>query len=763
MSDAKTNRITIKVTHTKLMYPSKPSVEKSLAIERPQFDKIRSKSDLLKHLAGPLKLNVEDVNQLKLFRKSKKQKDYVALESTDDFKALARSLKVKNHIKLVINDTTAPVPESTESSSKKRKIQTMDFSSLGDALLEAAFEHFKDLFNDDSSTNATASNSNSASTSTTTTTSTTDAKASEPSSEKDAKTKNHLDEIVHTNIACDSCSPDTFVPIKGTRYACLVCPNFDLCESCEANQHSNQTNIGSHSYKHPMAKISYLDSEFDRKRFGRRCFGQTQGQSHGHHGHGHHGRHGHSVYDIPVEISSTTAKSLFANGGFEKIVENANRYESLIKLLESTAHLEADALDDDIKFTLLKSVLEDNLAPVPPYSSGSPAASHSTVLVPKVDSIDKIVINTKKIGNNSRVISLMLTNNSKHTITGGDLKFEFYNLNHNEIVIVKNANSIKPGQTRFYNLGGLHEIFSRLSGMNLKITTSNGLLEGIYNENEDSLMTFSRIDDEDSNEDTQTDLTLNNEDEINVTLVPKSSSLAQIIIYNKSKKTVDCSDLKLEIVNCFGKSVVAVMVRKRHGIFPGKIGKFNIGLINAHMKFPFKLIMKNDFNTGYCELNIKNLSGNFNFDPLPVHNEADEPDLINLEQTPEVEDDVRMEDEEDAQTSGTESIVDEKDVGDVEIEVVEDDNEKDSSELEQSSSISGSTHSIILPSLPREAALSGSEYLDARENMAEGEEHQQSKADEEDEPVEDYDLISDGENDVGSDYEILSPVASNSV
>jgi|SRR5688500_2388434 len=36
---------------------------------------------------------------------------------------------------------------------------------------------------------------------------------------------------VHTTYTCDGCGVK---PIVGTRYHCAHCPNFDLCESCEA-------------------------------------------------------------------------------------------------------------------------------------------------------------------------------------------------------------------------------------------------------------------------------------------------------------------------------------------------------------------------------------------------------------------------------------------------------------------------------------------------------------------------------------------------
>lgn len=52
--------------------------------------------------------------------------------------------------------------------------------------------------------------------------------------------------VVHNKIACDGCST---TPIRGIRYKCSVCPDFDFCEKCEAER----------SHGHPFLKIRKPD------------------------------------------------------------------------------------------------------------------------------------------------------------------------------------------------------------------------------------------------------------------------------------------------------------------------------------------------------------------------------------------------------------------------------------------------------------------------------------------------------------------------
>jgi len=123
---------------------------------------------------------------------------------------------------------------------------------------------------------------------------------------------------IHHGVTCDGCG---MKPIEGVRFKCLVCPNFDLCSSCEEkNQHPsdhtllklkvrsggevprcrrgpgfNGFGFGSHFAQTPFGSHG--------PHFGRHFFPhggpQSFGDHHGHHHHGHHrGHHGNPIFRL---------------------------------------------------------------------------------------------------------------------------------------------------------------------------------------------------------------------------------------------------------------------------------------------------------------------------------------------------------------------------------------------------------------------------------------------------------------------------------
>lgn len=663
---------------------------KTISIDRSVLNKLNSKESLIKILSKygiPLSPPYELIS---LARKSKKNKKYIGLESPDDFKCLSRSLKVKNHVKLRISDKTA-IANAAKKTSDESPLKKIDFAKLGDALVEACFDHFKEFMKDFSFDLGESENKSD---------------QHQPADQTNNQTHNQTNDqtndlVVHTNVACDGCSSHEFKPIHGVRYKCLVCPDFDLCSSCEANL---KNPVGGHLPAHPLAKVSTPESAaFGRFATSFREVGSVE----------------HAVY------------------------ENAIRFKKLADSISSGNE------DDDTKFAMLQSLVEqfkNNQA----TQSYSPQQQKQTQTEEKevTDSNqfsdlnleatnEHVVVKTKKYSDHCRVISIMLQNNSRFVINGGDLTFTFFNDDESETVVVRAANSIAPGQHRFYNLGKLSDKFHELSGKKLRISTydSSLIMEGQYNESEESSLVVSTkaVPEFDTKSiETSNNIVFDRKDQVNVVFVPKSSQMAQIIITNKSEKPIDCSDLKFEVYNCFETNVSSVLVHKKHGILSGKSAKFNIAVNGAHLKYPFKLVMKNDSFTAFTELSMKQLTGSFNFNTVtPV----ELPEKATIESTPE----------EELNDDNASSVTEDH-------ELASPPASADQSRLQ---SFSLSVHSMVLPTLPKESIIEqGSQYLDANSTIAEAEDAKNDA--ENDKDMDEYDMISESECEIGSDYEVLS-------
>lgn len=747
--------VVVKATINQLLSKDKAAFDQTFEFTRSKFAHVKTKGSLIE-LLNSAGATLGKENALIMFlRRSKKHREFVSLETDTDFKALARSLKVKNTVRLIINDsnpitvskstnkenasvpsddTTNPPFVNQEKCSNTRK-GPIDFAGLGDAFIEAALEHFKDIMSEFPRNFFEA---------------TAPVDGVEGSTPK--KPKNNT---IHPNVSCDSCSPVNFVPLKGVRYACLVCPDFDLCEECE----SKGIDLGIHSHSHPMAKIIDPASQFIRPLPGNGCPVNAD-----------------LYYDIPLKNCTVETKeqieSMLNDEGIQsffdkatKYIANSERYEELVKLANEGISPDDD-MDENLKFVVMKTLIEDALSKrnsvddgdVNSIKTSETASSSKTteteenemthleyaeeeseegdtqmeivesmdekVSLDKFDVSEHVVIRPKTFNQNSWIMSVMLVNKSQQIITGGDFTFEFSNESKSFKVNVKNASSIKPYQARYYNLRGFTKGMEDVDNMNIKIGTGAQTLTGVFHKDADSILEIFSQQKESVDEGVSSAVdenVLNDSDIVNVTLVPKSSTLAQVIINNKSSKVIDCSHLKLQVINCFGKSVVDVTIRRKLGILPNKHAKFNVGIINTHMKFPFRLIMKNQHNVGEVELSMNELSGNFKFNA---------PEVLDVD------------------TSETESMED-----------ITDNLHEDIS----SSNVSGSTRSIVLPLLPKESSgesMQSSEYIDAENSLSKNIEKDLQVEDPFDE---DYDIISvdEEEEESGSEFEMLSPTVSN--
>src|SRR5271170_1285772 len=71
----------------------------------------------------------------------------------------------------------------------------------------------------------------------------------------DGQDQAHQDGFVHRGISCNKCHEE---PIRGVRYHCLNCIDYDLCEYCEAED--------AHFRTHTMIKIRVPTPSLVRRR-----------------------------------------------------------------------------------------------------------------------------------------------------------------------------------------------------------------------------------------------------------------------------------------------------------------------------------------------------------------------------------------------------------------------------------------------------------------------------------------------------------------
>lgn len=793
----------IRANYVQVFSPDKEIERNEVYVNPIEMHSVKTKQDFLNLLVStelPFSLDKEKVNAYSFARKSKKSKRYIPLETEDDFKCLQRSLNVKSHVKLTINDhshddaaplqvnatmsnETGEVPQNDPVEKEEQKPaecapSPLNLGSLAELLTDVAGEKFREILSD-----ATHEFVNSFGT------------------QVSSRTKKEKEVLTHHDACCDFCSPTENVPLKGIRYKCLVCHDYDLCESCESNFMENEIVTDKHSFMHPTVKIvsplSYKVSKDVLKSLptdekvhfnvfcdkcndynpilGTRfkctvcpnfdlcstCFYDHVRYEEAIGGHNFN----HEMKEIaddsmPQEFSGSlnpglldidlgqcspaltdAIKSLISEGApaallkLESVFEDSKRYRELIDSVDLS---EAED-SEDMRFVILKSLVQkgkestnknveksDEVAlaeasdDVPPLVN-----SHRYKKTERADSVsealgtNKVTLKVKRFGPDSKIFSVNIINNSTHYFPAGDLFFEFSDENSKEVIIVKNASAIDISKSRFYNLSGEVE---KHFGKKLKVSCHNDdyVMEGVFDP-EESLLTVSR---ERQSSVSSMSSTSSNETEpteslkIGVNLALKSNGMSQITILNNSEKFIDCSDLTIEVLNFLGNSICKVLVHKRHGIESGKSSKFNIALNSAHLKHPFKLVLKNGDFKATSDLSLKNLSGDFRIESLD-------------ESSPEP--------------------------------------------ISNSKGSIGSTDSMVLPSLPKECISidSNSVYMDAQSETETEKVSDSGASDTEDISSEshsefdgrDEDMLIDVSDtddfELGSDYEVLTPTTSN--
>lgn len=400
----------------------------------------------------------KNIDNFRIQRKSKKKKRLVSLEAPDDFKELARSLKVKNHVNLVIHHTPNSLPEKENAVTDavdqvKRFVSELQKSELWDILKSFASAYDTQLSPDEGAFRGSHSIS--------------------------PERENSTNETIHEFVACDSCHPeDTFGNIRGKRYKCVICDNFDLCEKC----HLLNISILKHKPEHPMLEIP--DSQF----YADFCHGQSR------------------------------KCSMILKQESQVHEDGPNLKQARSQHTESTNYIEECVSRSD-KYLKLEALLEDN-----------------------VDLFETLKALIRKA----------------------------------QVVECSNQESVGDSSPACQTATS-HESTAAGSRDHANFQEHPGVIE--------------------------------------VTVVPKGTSLSQVILTNKSESSFDCSNLNFQIQNCLGKTIATACASKSHALLPGRCSKFNILVNNSHFKYPFRLTVKNGISHGSCELSLNSLTSHIAFAP----------------------------------------------------------------------------------------------------------------------------------------------------
>lgn len=691
--------------------------EQTISISRDLFNSLLTKDKLLSFVFNDVFKHLGDKSDIffqkcRAERKSKKHKKFVPLETSEDFKELMRSLKVKNHVKLLVysgevedRSFDSPVTEALEQ--MKKLVTDLQKSEIWDVLKSLA-----NTYNVQLPSNVI--------------------KRAAEQAANDASTQSHNTKppgdfydgeygwVVHGNIACDSCHPgETFADICGVRYKCGICKNFDLCGKCYARK----VELGNHHPDHPMIAIS--DSLVYRQYFdtaASRCpaAGTAAVRSLGN----------DIFYDIPLEncslqnrhiiesmLSRESISEFFRDvNGF---IERANKYSVIESLVPS---------NDLDKFSLLKEFLENS------QPDCKEVQDKSTVSFVSLEELHE------------GKLDVILENTSTITIIPGELNLNFVDDDGYEIAscTLSIPKEIIPGGHQTFHLD-LGRSVTNLSGSTVAAIHSDGslFLQGKYGRL--TKLSFVSLTGPEVVEDqpVPAQLEFRNGDNIQVEVVPRSNGLSQLIISNQSAKTIDCSNLDLEIVNCLDTVVSSVSIQKKHGILPERVAKFNLPVNNAHFKFPFKVVLRNEHVLGTCNLSMKNLIGNFEFSVTTKKSSFHEENKDSGDKIEEnfVEDtSSTQETEDDSITTPTAFVMGDEDLSE--------------DESNSFSGTGGSYHSIVIPTLPKESSMESSQATAEFQDV-------EDLGDVDPSDEDDYDMISVGDaDDVASDFEVLSPINS---
>lgn len=550
--------VDIRINHNKTLCSPPQSIDLSVTFDKSELCAVTDKSVLTSLILSKGHLTGIDPSKISYVRKSKKHKGYIPLESRDDFRGLARSLKVKNVVRLRLNDATTYESEPS-SGNEELPEQPMDFGKIANALVEAAIEQFKEIVHELSNSHVRL-------------------QINEQYHDQEPR-------AVHESASCDRCSPTAYKPIIGVRYRCLICRDFDLCGDCEALVQKLKERVGNHEYGHTMAKIVTPEGRFDVPANANEA----------------------EVLDISLDNYGPADKTIIQNflasaesrevmSEYLTILDESKKYNELRDLLTSEKED-----DSDLSHAKLLSLLD--------------RAISLTTDKPKDESSNEVVFEKKEFASNSSLLSVSLSNSSNVPIGGGELEFRFssgYKLKESHYV--NQTPPILPGRKRRFNLPSLPASFKDPSDIQLQIFADGvKILECPFKL--DDISSFELQPENKLASESPTESLEASKEEFQEYLVakiyPLSSGMASLHILNKTEEVLSCDQLNFKVNNCFDKTICDVTTNKLHGLKQGRMAKFNIPLNSGHMKYPFKLIVTNGDIEASWDMYSKKLEGRF--------------------------------------------------------------------------------------------------------------------------------------------------------
>ncbi|KAG7193756.1 uncharacterized protein KQ657_000447 [Scheffersomyces spartinae] len=240
-------KVIVSVNHTKNKQVK--GVEKEIeTCLRLMKQEITDKESLIKMLRNEGVYLSEKLEDVDIYRRSKKKKRYVLLEHQEDFLAMMRSLRVKNTCKLIVVDKLLDFKWLIdEKGLSKMKDVLNDYNKkllhvCSDFISALQSELDPSGMNNDVPKPASAPISASG-------LAPAPVKPSQVTSDIHSEATHSEPSLVAPTVSCDGCCIRRFIPMYGTIYHCEECPDFDLCGNCYKKQDElkNSTHKSSHN------------------------------------------------------------------------------------------------------------------------------------------------------------------------------------------------------------------------------------------------------------------------------------------------------------------------------------------------------------------------------------------------------------------------------------------------------------------------------------------------------------------------------------